>query len=108
MLNCYETFGVIITKHDMHEKCTDIHKENMYEEIAEYHICLNELGCQVTADDIILDHNDMIISVDERKFILYPNTTLYPEISYDYETNMELMRWSVSESAYFCKQKYES
>jgi len=75
LLNCYDIFGINITKNDMHDKCTPIHKENMYEEIDEYHTCLVELGCQVTADDILLDHDDMIISVDERKFILHPSVT---------------------------------
>ena len=33
-----------------------------------------ELGAQVTMDDCLLDHDDIIISIDERKLILNLNS----------------------------------
>ena len=75
LLSCYDTFNISITSNDRHDICTPIYEDNMYEEVEEYHDCLKDLGGPATADVILLDHNDMIISVDERKLIMYPVVT---------------------------------
>ena len=70
LLQCYEAFGITITKSDMHEKCSQIYKDNMYERVEQYHQCLIDLGSQKTADVCLLDPYKMILSQDERKMFI--------------------------------------
>ena len=61
-----------------------------------------ELGARDTADDCILDHDDVIISIDERKLLLVTDDgTNYP-----YKECYDNMR--INMTAAFCMQKYES
>ena len=54
----------------MHEKCSLIYKDNMYERVEAYHQCLIDLGSQKTADVCLLDPYKMILSQDERKMFI--------------------------------------
>lgn len=66
-----------------------------------------ELGAQVTMDDCLLDHDDIIISIDERKLIMnlnsyYDDGSGYEVFQFDYQDCFEEMR--IDMTAYFCKQ----
>jgi hypothetical protein len=37
LLSCYKAFGIDITIDQIHEKCLLIHRDNMYDEILDYH-----------------------------------------------------------------------
>lgn len=54
MLACYKTFDISITNKDMQEKCTDIYKDYMLEELDEFSECLVNLGASITADKCLL------------------------------------------------------
>jgi hypothetical protein len=93
LLACYKTFDISITNEDMQDKCTDIYKANMLEELDDFNECLVNLGASMTADKCLLSPENVDFQLDKRLYNLKS-----PD---DYQTCLNETR--IYPEAYSCK-----